>query len=193
MLINNDYNFLFVHIQKTAGSSISYVLKNVNGTSIYRPQHTRIKDIDINFNRYFKFCFVRNPWDRLVSWYNMHSKARVIIPFQQYLMNDSKGFSDYIRRINVINCSNTLKSLSFNQLDYMVDKNGVLRMDFIGRFENIDDDFNVICKKLNLPNSSLPHVNGFDHKDYREYYNDEDREYVANLYKRDIDYFGYTF
>lgn len=83
------------------------------------------------------------------------------------------------------------KSLSFNQLDYISDNNGNIAVDFMGRFENINDDFRIIKNKIGITNTKLKHLNKFEHRDYREYYSDNDIEKVYKMYERDINYFNY--
>ena len=71
MLINHNYKFIFVHIQKTAGTSITSVLNEIPGTEPLYYSHSQINVLKEEYEDYFKFCFVRNPWDRLYSWWNM--------------------------------------------------------------------------------------------------------------------------
>jgi S-methylmethionine-dependent homocysteine/selenocysteine methylase len=78
------------------------------------------------------------------------------------------------------------------QKEMVTDEQGHLIVDFIGRFENLEPDFQQICNKLNIK-ASLPSLNTTVHKDYKSYYNDKTRQMVAEHFKADIEFFGYTF
>jgi hypothetical protein len=203
MLLNDTYNFIFVHIQKTAGTSITNKLNEFSGTKRIGHPHSFIKDNTIeNKDNYFKFSIVRNPWDRLVSWYIMLQHKGFHNDWSDYVLTNSKSFSEFLDLTDIIYETSMSelfsekkypKSISFNQLDYISDEEGNVVVDFIGKFENLQNDYAHIMKQLNIPAPPLQHLNKFEHKDYRSYYSDADIEKVYNLYKRDIEYFHYQF
>ena len=64
-------------------------------------------------------------------------------------------------------------------------------MNYVMRFENLQEDFNAVCEKIAIPKQELPHVNKSTHKEYTEYYDDELRALVAKLYRKDFELFEY--
>ena len=155
-------------------------------------------------NNTFTFVFVRNPWDRLVStyenkvrlqWENKtfsklpNAKYRIKF-YEQFKGSDFKNFALSI-------CNGDLNENHIKeQLSYFP----VNDINFIGRFENLQNDFNTVCKEIGINNTQLPHSNSSQrdyfealHKSYTEYYDEETRQIVAEKYAKDIEYFSYEF
>lgn len=207
MVINHKYKFLFVHIHKTGGSSIRNSLLELEGSEFYAHHHTHLKWINYNnFNSYYKFCFVRNPWDRLVSWYCGILKLRTNNNFQRYIKSYSSNFSEFLNCTRVIherifsknekNSDNSIpyyKSISYNQLDYISDVYNNNIANYIGKFENLNNDWAILLDNLKINFITLKKDNVGNHKNYKNYYNEEDILKVKNLYKKDIEFFNYTF
>ena len=131
---------------------------------------------DMTWAKYFKFSFSRNPYDKLVSQYHFNR--------HKFGLKNST-FKEYVKTWNEGKKISTHPQL---HLDYIDEK-----LDFIGRFENFQQDFNTICDKIGIPHQQLPHKNKSKHKHYTEYYDDETKEIVAEKYAKDIEYFGYKF
>lgn len=221
MVINHKYKFLFVHIHKTAGSSIrNSLIKNIPESHYFGYDHSFLSVIPYPeiYKDYFKFAIVRNPWERLVSWYFSILNLNKENSLKQYVSSNSNNFSEFLNCTNIIyekhsrqktvSHNNTLlidypdllypKSISFNQIDYILDINNNIGVDYIGRFENLNSSWSYICEqiKLNIPlrNDKIGTWNNqSSKKDYREFYNEADKNKIANLYSRDIESFKYSF
>ena len=137
---------------------------------------------------YFKFAFVRNPWDRLVSWYHMCMQRAAENKFSRYIKEHAPTFEDFVTKTT----TGIAEKTTYNQLDYVTDEKGDVIVDFIGRYETLHEELSLVKARLNL-SFELPHVNKSDHKNYREYYTDETRDIVAQRFARDIRYFGYDY
>lgn len=203
MLISDEKKFIFIHIPKTAGSSIrstlqpysipkqtSKLLKHFNLPSNYQKfsfrLHASLQDAENKipndiFTSYKKIAFVRNPWDRLVSTfaYKVHGtddKDR----------NRNDSFEKFIHR--------EFKRKDRQQAFYLLNRHGKLACDFIGRFESLSEDYNEMQVLLNIPLSTLPQLNASKRQNtYRDYYTPQTKELVAKYYQDDIKLFGYDF
>ena len=79
------------------------------------------------------------------------------------------------------------------QKSFLVDKSGKFRVDFIGRFENLQKDFQTICAKLKIEKQELPHRQKTNHLSYQKYYDEETKQLVADIWAEDIEAFNYSF
>ena len=140
-----------------------------------------IKEIgEEKWDRYFKFAVVRNPWDRLVSMYSLQKKEKRAnaIDFKQWLEESWKHKK----------WDGNSKQDQFHQ----VSLNGKICLDFLIRFENLQGNFDHVCKELGVE-LVLSHLNKSDHQHYSNYYDDDMVEFVRKWHKRDIEEFGYEY
>ena len=191
-MINHKHKFVFIHIPKTAGTSIESLFINNAHIKDVPGKHNMVRDIGSEFlKKYFSFTFVRNPWSRMVSYYEFRIKRS----FDMYNHGDSFKkwisflHSSDVKRIDAYQFNLAIK----NQYEFLINKSNEISVDFIGKFENLQEDFNTICDKIGIPYQELPHENKSKHKHYTEYYDDETRSIVAEKYAKDIEYFGYKF
>lgn len=216
MLLSPKYRFLFVHIPKTGGTSIRVALRGYKWKDPWRiplfvcsrlsalsghrlacklPRHAKIvaakemlpRDF---FDSLFKFAFVRNPWDLQVSSYHHIRRER------PHLMKDLPSFEAFLKhklnpdRPYVFHFDVSIE----RQSDYLMDLDGTILTDFIGRYENLEEDFQEACRRIGIRAPALPHKRkASDRQDYRAYYSAETAELVAWHYRRDIELFGYRF
>ena len=187
MVISTQRKFLFIHVPKNAGSSISHTLRN-HGVLTKRPtKHQTLQQIEQehDLTGYTIFGFVRNPFDRLYSFYNYMRRRNKI--------NTIKTFAQFVDKIRT---NDTLfhswKTIRHMQADYF--KSDKYRVNFIGRYEHLNTDWNKVCELLNLELPKLPILNRYSiGEDYRLKYSDEDHKFVQNYYMEDLTEYGYSF
>lgn len=135
------------------------------------------------FNEYLKFAFVRNPFDRFISYCAFMSRKN-----GQFESNP-QAFMRFIIRDRP-----PLQHLLFRpQFEMLCDAEGRLAMDRIGHVETMQADYESICAQIGIPSQVLEQVNASQHRHFAEYYDDELRELVATMYARDLELFGYRF
>jgi hypothetical protein len=144
----------------------------------------------------FVVAFVRNPYDRLVSAF--HFLNREDIPprdrsdFEQYLARYGGDFGRF-----VLDAFEPERPTIFQQLhlrpqyEWLVDGDGKLLTDFVGRFENLAADTRVIEDRLGFSATPIPHLNVTEHLPYGDYYDQTTRRLVARGYEKDFELFGY--
>ncbi len=135
------------------------------------------------FSHYFKFAIVRNPFDRFVSYCAFMSRdngrfAAAPREFMKFIFNEVQPFEHILFR---------------PQSEFVTDASGRLMMDFIGRTEQLQADYDRICDTIGIPRSALGRVNESAHRDYRDYYDDELIALVSEFYRSDLNLFDYAF
>lgn len=151
-----------------------------------------------NIHEYFIFGFVRNPFDRLVSCYKdkviRKKERKVPSVFDYYLggfLMKSDSFSDFVKRIEVI--PSHMWEPHFRSQYNIIYENEMggakIVPNFIGKFENLENDWRFLQEKFNL--GDLPHINATKKDDWRDYYDIKTAKLVYKIYKKDFETFGY--
>lgn len=200
MVVSHQHRYVFLHIPRTAGTSVEGglgLLADRGGlradacTILGRTKHH--VEPELIPKEYLVFSFVRNPWDRILSYYLFRQEARNLHRNDIHPDERSISFHDWLTRLNEfseyihINPAFQLAIRSQNSLiqDYA---------HFVGRYENLAGDFHAVCQRIGLEPKKLRHLNSTRKAaDYSGYYTQETVEIVARLYRDDIERFGYGF
>jgi hypothetical protein len=186
---------VFVHIPKAAGSSISLSLFGFQVS--HRTAIDYQLDDPLKFAKYYKFSFVRNPWDRLVSAYFFLKQGGMDVRDKQWAveyLSNITSFDQFVKEW--VNSENILKKNHFMP-QYLYLNNGeagsrTILVDYVGRIEDIDAGFEHVSKKINSE-FILTSENSSNHNGYREYYTEETKAIVRDVYAFDVELFGYKF
>ncbi|HED8116845.1 TPA: sulfotransferase family 2 domain-containing protein [Campylobacter coli] len=192
---HDKYKCIFIHVPKVAGSSIERVIYQTDKWLVGHVKASDYTKFDKDkFDSYFSFGFVRNPYDRVVSAYH-------------YLKNDSPDPCDikwgrlHINNLTFEEFILSLQDEEFKeeilsknhfsfQYKYLCDKNMNILVNFIGKFEKLDNDFKKILNILRRKDS-LVHINKSKHLNYRDYYNSQTYKIIREIYRDDFEIFDY--
>ena len=190
---------IFVHIPKSAGVAVARALFEGLGGG-----HAHVGLYEIVFSRqefdsYFKFTFVRNPWDRLLSAFLSLKHGGMDEHDRRWA--SSHGHLDFEAFVTQwLNETSALSQIHFvPQYRFIcAPYTRRLAVDFVGRFEQLDTDFDYVRSRLGLgdsPRLTLENVGPTDRRcsNFRDYYTPRMREIVGRVYRRDIDLLGYAF
>ena len=138
---------------------------------------------------YFKFAFVRNPYDRYVSACAMLNTRNT-----GYAGNETAVMKRTLTGLKgAVDVADFRKlTLVRPQAGLLMDEDGRIGMDFIGRYEHLQDSFVEVCRRIGIPEQRLAVVNATPHRPWEDYYDDELRRLVTRFYRRDFEMLGYA-
>ncbi len=207
MIISHKHRFIFIAIPKTASHSIRKALQPFLGAedweqeelfsekrlpipSISTMGHGHIPATRIRphleqeiWSTYFKFAFVRNPWDRFVSACLMWQKD------DDNFQSDPEAFMQKV----LVNKKAMKHFLFYPQHHFICDKAAHSLVDFTGKYETLQSDFNTITTQIGLPDITLEKINASVRQPYRDYFTGDWKEIIGKIYQQDIEQFGYRF
>ena len=182
MIYSNSNKFMFYHIPKTAGTSLHTVLKRYAvGPHVNEPHLTRVRShvgVEPTWDKYkgseyFSFAIVRNPYDRMFSLYNFLKRRRII----------KETLEEFINKMD-------REPSQFKLLNY----NGVVPLSFVGKFENLEEDFNFIADKIKIKEryKNLPKLfKAVNNGNYKEQINNELKAIIDEKHHDDFINFNY--
>jgi hypothetical protein len=211
-MVSTEKNFIFVHIRKTGGNSIQSVLSeyaidevetsaqsqdgdeqfdmsNEYGLWKHAPlREYKGKLPEEEYEEMFKFSVVRNPWERLVSMYFTPSVGR-----EEWDRDEFLEVVEYASTLREYICVDSVWDRAAEKVG--LGSRGDLQkdIDFLIRFEQINEDFRRVCDMLDLGCDGLPEKNSSDRKHYSEYYDEELVSIVGEKFQEEIEEFGYEF
>ncbi len=179
--------YVFIHINKTGGSSIEKALGIGLDHSTAQEKYAQLGAAA--WDRKFTFTVVRNPWDKVVSHYHYRVKTN-----QTGLGDDPVPFADWLRL-----CYDERDPRYYDQermfmpqRQWLVNERDEMLVEFVGRFESLQQDFDSICKRLGV-SAQLGHAKPSSRGSYRDYYDADSRALIERVFAEDLESFDYSF
>ena len=183
-MICDPYKCIFVEVPKTGSTSIRSIIGEPPKPHLNIWQIFSSIPLE-KFNSYFKFGFVRNPWDRAVSLYERREGLR---------LKSRLSFEEFVDWMKFASSTCMHPVPHRYQLDWFVSPHGDVLVDYIGKYETLEADWARISARLGIT-QKLPslNVNPERQRDYTRYYSERARKIVAERFAVDVEYFGYRF
>jgi len=180
-MLCRDRKLLHLHPPRTGGKSIEDAIFNVRptrGSSCHKTAQQFVENENVDLGDFYKFMFCRNPWDRVVSMWSWFGQSTGFAPW----------VNEFAKGLEGLQWSPQASQMEWLPAD----------VDFLGRFENYEEDFSSLCEEIDLVGLRLPHhntssINGreFRHKHYLEYYDSKSYKLISEIFRQDIEHFGY--
>ena len=206
MILSAEHRYIFVAIPKTGTHAVRQALREHMGPNDIEqvglfvskrfpiPELAALKHGHLSlqqvrpylkpdvFDGFFKFAFVRNPFDRFISYCS-------------FVTRDDGEFERDPRKVmrEIVEDPPSTHLLFQPQHMFLTDESGRLLTDMVGRVETMQDSYDAIAARVGIPAQPLERVNASKRGDYRSYYDRSLIEGVAKIYARDLELFGYQF
>jgi hypothetical protein len=195
--------YVFIHIPKCAGSSIHIALRKLHEQTDRpiegRKYHKHSKALDVRrilgptWNERFTFSFVRNPWDLMVSCYHWWVEYAPRFPRLADQAAEVRALGDFATFLASPYGSSMVNEQSGRDLLEWISEENKIMVDFVGRYESLDDDWLRVCQRLKVEPVPLTHENRVARAHYRSFYDEKSRGRIAERFARTIEHFGYEF
>ena len=206
MIVSHKHRFIFFAQPRTGTHSIRAALQPHLGAGDWQQQaltrtlslpipelarighgHISLEQVQAclpheTWREYFKFAMVRNPYERYVS----------ACTFLNRVNPDYAGRETTFMKTALTRQRFRRRALVRPQTTMLVDGDGIVGMDFVGRYERLQNDFDRACERIGIPARSLTRRNASHHGDYRRYYDETLLEQVNDFYRADFEHFDYA-
>lgn len=212
-MISISKRFLFIHVPKTGGNSVFQALREYSDDRIITPGPTQdgierfgtvndtyptiLKHSSLSeyqhalpaevFGSLYKFAILRNPWERMISWFfsphRQLPQANRRLEWQAARGWDRDHFHKFLSRKQSTRHYTCLPGAPTLSRD----------LDVLMRFEQIDEHFAELCRRLDIPARPLPKYNRSTREHYSHYYDDELQALVGEMFREEIEFAGYRF
>ena len=207
MILSHTHRFIFIHVARTGGTSIEQTLSGMVGMNFERThtnaevlpdgncKHLSAREMkrivgDRIWDEYFTFAFVRNPYDRLLSGWSFEKALAGRVDWVDPEWTAFNRFEDFLDAL-AADREGRIRSHD-SQLAMLGDARTDILVDFVGRFERLQEDFDSACRRIGLPPTRLSSTGRSPHRPWPEYYTQEREDAVKARFRDDFAAFGYS-
>lgn len=195
MIYSRRHKLIFAHVSRTGGTSLTGLLQSSIPDAVFLDGRKHITLDQVRrlrgllsreeFRACYRFMFVRNPWDRMVSMFLLAKSGQVPRLTSRLRMTPYTTFREFLDR--------DYWGVHKPQVTWLFGPRGEVLATQVFRFERYLDGIKAVCQRFHLDIRNLPHRMATPHAHYTTYYDRDTRRIVTKRFAQDSEYFGYTF